>query len=179
MKPKSIPRTAGIRSRGQLYLIAFFCALATVGESQPEEAANEEKTNALASAFTQFKEQWQASDVETVLIVHVPSESDYRLEYTPARLDMEGEFAMSVRWPKEQNITKELAAKIGQLTARVTGKDVPVRWGFVFLDRKGDRVFSIYLGEKGRKGMVNNIWVDFDSDALFKWAESTFKQVFR
>ncbi len=53
-----------------------------------------------------------------------------------------------------------------------------MRWGFIFLNDKGDRIFSIYLDSTGRKAVINGHVGQLDSVDLFEWAETTFMDVF-
>jgi hypothetical protein len=148
--------------------------MAQTGGTSQETNANE-AVNALA----QFQKDWRAGKIDSLFIAHVPSETSFRVEWTPQRLDSEGYFRQLVLKREEIELLPELVAKIEKTTAKQFIEPVPVRWSFVFLDAKGERVFSIYTDMTGRNGFVNSRAVTFGSDDLFKWAEARFKDAFR
>lgn len=113
-----------------------------------------------------------------VSIVHVDASPLLRYDYSPSRLDAEATFTLAVRDPMSQKVTEELMEQIQKVTAHPVASLPAVRWGFIFCDAKGERVFSIYLQRTGRWGFINTSAVQFDSDSLFTWAESTFQSVF-
>jgi hypothetical protein len=61
---------------------------------------------------------------------------------------------------------------------RPSNQQIDVRWGFVFKGSNGETVFSIYIEESGKKGVINGASVEFDSDKLAAWSKKSLGEVF-
>ena len=120
-----------------------------------------------------------AAKAQTLLILHTQTHRSYALEFSPKRLDEEAPFKLAVSAPQEQEIGRELVSQIADIGMRPLQGEPAIRWGFVFLDGKGARVLSVYVDKSGRKGFVNDGFVEFQNDSLFKWAERKLGDVLR
>jgi hypothetical protein len=123
-------------------------------------------------------QNWRSNQISAVIISHVVTGARFALEWTPSRLDTDAFCRLTVRQPDRHGLTKQLFAEVEKITGKVSTNEPVVRWGFVFLDDNGGRAFSIYLDTSGRRAVVNDAPMDLDTDALFQWAESTFKHIF-
>jgi hypothetical protein len=132
----------------------------------------------LSNTLSKLKSRWDEGDIVCVVISHVTSGVEYRVEWTPDALDKEAFFRLAVRFPKGQNVTKQLMQQVERISATENNEKVWVRWGFVFINEKGDRLFSVYLNDSGTKGFINGRSVGFGSNDLGYWAEKTFKSIF-
>ena len=165
--------------------LALFCARLVAFGLSPcvgaEASAGVQMTNQLdlPKVVADLREQWAAGKIDMVVIAHVHSDRIFALEYDTTRLDNEAYFRLAVLHPDSNEITRKLMAEVEKVTGRPSMGECFVRWGFTFLDRRGARAFSIYTDRSGRRGVVNGQIVQLDSDDLFKWAERTFKDVFR
>jgi hypothetical protein len=127
----------------------------------------------IQAAVTNLEKEWQAGNIDKVVILHVPTDRIYALDFTPSRLDSAATFCLSIIEPQQLKLTADLLSTIKKASAQPSREDLAVRWGFIFLTRQGERVFSVYVHRLGKNGFINGTPVTFDSNALFKWAEET------
>lgn len=92
-------------------------------------------------------------------------------------MDSEGTFRLLVLDPKRQQLTSGLVYELKKVVVQAPAPSPHLRWGFVFLTDNDERVFSIYLSETGKAGVINGTPVKFSSDELFSWAEETLGKV--
>jgi hypothetical protein len=172
-------RISGSASHRLLCATIVILSTCTLCMAQTGGTLQETNTNEAATAIAQFQKDWRAGKVNSLFIAHVPSDMRFRVEWTPQRLEAEGYFRLLVLKRPEIELLPQLVAKVEKTLAKQFIEPVPVRWAFVFLDAKGERVFSIYTDITGHNGFVNSRAVTFGSDELFKWAEARFKDAFR
>lgn len=123
--------------------------------------------------------EWKNGNVQTLLILHVQTKRLYTIEYSPSRLDEDAPFKLAISSPADQEIGKRVFDRIKDLHFGPSAEKAPVRWAFLFLDRKGERITSLYLGRTGRSGSVDGHYVTFDSDAFFSWVEEQLGPLLR
>jgi hypothetical protein len=129
--------------------------------------------------LARLKREWKNGEVKTLLISHVPTQRAYALEFSPKRLDEEATFVITVRGPNDQELGNEVMSKLERLAVKSIAEKPAVRWSFVFLNGKGDRIFSLYLNRTGLCGYIDDSSVSFESDDLFLWAEAKLGKTLR
>jgi len=175
---KSIcPRCA----RGLLGTAAALAVLVIFSHFSPTRA---ETTNAPAqkpvelSQTNILSEEWKKGNIERILIVHIPYDVHFPVALSPTSLEDWAFFKLMVYEPKDRNITRELFARVENLNGTPSQEQQDLRWGFIFFDRKGERISSIYFNQF-HTAVINGTNVILSSDDISKWASRTFGSVFR
>lgn len=179
MAMKTLLERQGTKAAGALLLCLSLVGLNSAEYSGPKGTNTVSGSTELARAFADLNKGWRSGKITSVLIAHVFSHAEYRLEYTPKRLDEEATFRLLVRAPQEQAVTRALMEQLTNVNTRLSSEECWVRWGFVFFTADGERAFSLYIDQTGQKGVMNDQYVSFTSTGLFEWAESTFGTVFK
>jgi len=155
-------------------------ALGYICPLYPQTAPRDNTANVLdfRKALSRLREEWKQGNIEKVQIVHIASDVRYPVRVTPERLEDWCAFKLFVYEPKEHNVTRELFAKVENVSGKSSEEPQDMLWGFIFFDRKGNRVFSIYFNQF-REATIEGEHVSLDSDELLKWAVSTLGAVLR
>ena len=131
-----------------------------------------------ANATALLRQFWKTGDVSRIEVMHVPTNRMYSINVSSSMVDAICTFKLIVRDPKDSMFGRELVATINKVAAAKSEKLADLRWGCVFYTGKNEPVFAIYFDQTGRKGVVNGACVEFDSDVLQKWANSSCRKIF-
>jgi hypothetical protein len=153
--------------------------LLSIVASASENQTNQTAANSSGKEILLRIDRTVLAKTQTILILHTPTYRSYALEFSPKRLDDEAPFKLAISTPQEQEIGRELFSQISDIGMRPLQGEPAMRWGFIFLDEKGNRVLSVYVDKSGRRGFVNEGFVEFQGDSLFKWAEKKLGDALR
>jgi len=73
-----------------------------------------------------LSQAWKTGGVERIVVLHVPSERVYALEYSPERLDQDAIFSFAVRGPQEHEVCRELLAEVEKLEVERSAMQPPL-----------------------------------------------------
>ena len=105
-------------------------------------------------------------------IHHVPLRILSPVAFTPESLERSSSYTLIIRriWPGNTRLRGFLDA-LKATKAIPTREPSDLRWGCSFYDRKGVKVFSVYLAALGSEGVLNGRTVRFEGE-LPRWFRS-------
>lgn len=132
----------------------------------------------LETAFARLQNAWDAGHIRSVDVLHIPVTSEFGGNVSSSIIEVFYEFRLTNRDAGQSALATDLAAVIRNLRPESSGSVADLRWACIF-SKADQRVFSIYFDRTGRRGVVEGACVQFDSDALLRWAESYCTHAFR
>lgn len=134
------------------------------------------ETNVPRLATAELVDDLVSQRIVSVRALHVPYDVLTRYRLTPENLEGEAHFRKSE--PLSLEARRELVVALEKAELRPLEHVQDVRWGAIFLDKKGREVHSIYLNGQFANQVGNEAVIDGTptrvSGSLAAWFERTF-----
>ena len=158
-------------------MVASLC-FAALGADQTLLSTKNEKEASTPQAIDRLTQAWDSNEVNSVVILYVPRITHVLTHIQPKYLDSEFTYCLEVRDPRSRPVCCRLMKLLEKTKTRPSKNEADVHWGFIFQDKRQERICSIYVQAVGRTAVVDGSSVELDSDELVSWANKTFGATF-
>ena len=145
----------------------------------PFVADNYEVTRDIPRTVKSFAHLWAANKIVEVQVLNKSTNVETRVPVSTQYLESRYNYKLIYRQRDDLRAQfDELVSKIKSAHATPSGTGADLRWGFVFCNKFGQRMFSCYFDKDGREGVIDDCCVKFGTNDLAAWATAKFGTAF-
>lgn len=116
-------------------------------------------------------------EILRVEILQIPPGVLTRTRITPAMLEKQFDYKLTIRDIRGGAYRDKLVKAIESIEVKSQSAMEDIRWGAIFYDQNDMRVGAIYFNKTGNSGAVGDEPVSFKGD-FFKWMDGNFSNCF-
>ena len=111
-------------------------------------------------------------NIRLIEVQHISTNVSFRSNVSSSLVGTVYNYSMAFRYFAKDQYLEDLITAVESSRPVHSGKVADLRWGFLFSSNENERLLAIYFDKSGRAGVLNGACVNFESDALLKWAEA-------